>query len=494
MSGTIEAVRGMRDVLPDERRRLSWIQTTLHQLLLRYGYELLDLPIVEHRDLYLRKLGEELVGKVYEFTMGGRELALRPEWTASVLRAYITHMQEQPLPLRLCYSGPVFRYERPQRFTYRQFTQMGVELIGGGMPRADAEIVALACAGLDTLGVEGYYTVLGHMGLVREILTHLGLAERTQALLMWKLEHIRTQGVESMRERLHEAQGDLPIDPSLLNDLDDSQAAELLLHVLQTMKIDLSFGTRPPEAIVQRLVRKLRRDDAQPHVAHALTLLGALSQLRGPPSDVVPQVMALLSEARLPMLALDELRAVLALLDAHGLPQERLILDFGLGRGLHYYTGLIFEIYDRQHNQLCGGGRYDDLVLALGGRQPVPAVGFAYGVERLAAVAAVPANGESVPDQVLVVPVADSDYAYALEVARRLRAGGFVATVDVRGRGVANNLRDAARRDIAYVAIVGDSERTHNELVWRDLATRAERRMSLDALLALRPADARSAS
>src|SRR5690606_28454145 len=112
--------------LPAEQRAAARARAAIETTLESYGYVAVDLPIIEARDLYLRKLGEELAGKVYEFSFGGRELALRPEWTASVLRAFVAHMQDQPLPLRLSYAGPVFRYERPQRLTYRQFTQVGV--------------------------------------------------------------------------------------------------------------------------------------------------------------------------------------------------------------------------------------------------------------------------------------------------------------------------------------------------------------------------------
>ncbi len=482
MSGTIEAVRGMRDVLPDEQRRLRHIQHKLDSLLASYGYELIEVPLVEYRDLYLRKLGEELVGKVYEFRMGGRELALRPELTASVLRAYVTHLQDQPLPLRLRYSGPVFRYERPQRFTYRQFTQTGIELIGGAAPRGDAEVLALACAGLDTLGLHNYYVQIGHIGLVRQILTRLGLAERTQGVLIWNLERIRTRGADAVRERLHQSLGELPIDPELLAGMDDDQATRLLLHVLESMQVNLSSGSRSPEAIVNRLVRKLRREDSEPLVERALDILVRLSQIRGVPSDALPQATALLREADLPTAALEELGAVLELLGAHGMSHDRLVLDFGLGRGLHYYTGMIFEIYDHSGMQLCGGGRYDDLTTTLGGKKPVPALGFTYGLERVAATVHLPDDAAVAKRNVLVMSVTDDEYAYALEVAQRLRTGGFVATVDVRGRGVTSNLRDATRRDLDYVAIVGNSERDESMVVWRDLAAREEQRLRLEDL------------
>ncbi|MFN5933534.1 MAG: ATP phosphoribosyltransferase regulatory subunit, partial [Roseiflexaceae bacterium] len=129
MEQIVDAVRGMRDILPEELLRQQQVARRLNQRIALHGYQPIDLPMLEHRDLYMRKLGEELVGKIYEFSFNGRDLALRPEWTASVLRAYIANkFSEYPLPLRLSYTGPVFRDERPQRGTWRQFTQVGVEM------------------------------------------------------------------------------------------------------------------------------------------------------------------------------------------------------------------------------------------------------------------------------------------------------------------------------------------------------------------------------
>ncbi len=480
MTTPIESVRGMRDLLPDDYRLHTQVRQRLTTLIGSYGYQWLDLPLVEYRDLYLRKAGEELVGKLYEFTVGGRELALRPEWTASVLRAYVAHLQDQPLPLRLAYTGPVFRYERPQRLTYRQFTQLGVEMIGAPAPRGDAEVLALACAGLEATGIADYRVILGHIGVVRQLLTQLGLEERTQGILIWNLERMRSKGVDSLRQRLDDLHGSIPADLSLLEGLDDEQATRLLMHTMQEIEVSLSLGTRPPDEIVQRLVRKLRRGDPQPRIERALDLLSRLTDLYGQPSTTLPRITALLEQEGLHAPALAELRAILTTLAAHGIPESRLTLDFGLGRGLHYYTGLVFEIYDAQEYQLCGGGRYDELVQALGGRQSVPAVGFAYGLERLVAATAMPATPPAAA--VLVVPASDEDYAYALTVAQRARQAGYTAQLDIRERGVASNLRDAARRGFAAVAIVGSAERAQGTVLWRDLGERSERQLSLDAL------------
>lgn len=289
---------------------------------------------------------------------------------------------------------------------------------------------------------------------------------------------MREHGVDAIRAQLLEAHEGESFDPALLEGLTDEQAAALLGRVLEAMNVSLSSGTRPPEAIVGRLVRKLRREDPQPRVEQALDLLNQLCQIQGSPADALAEAATLLTAHGLPTAALDELRAILALLDSHGVAAEQVALDFGLGRGLHYYTGMIFEVYSSADLQLCGGGRYDDLVTALGGRQGVPAVGCAYGLERLVA-AATPALPIQEND-VLVVAVADDDYSYALEVAQQLRQWGYAASVDLRARGVGASLRDAARRGTTFAAIVGAEERAQARVVWRDLARREEQRVKLD--------------
>ncbi len=474
---TVDLVRGMRDVLPTEYTLSRHIQTILERTMSTYGFQMLDTPIIEHRELYLRKLGEDLVGKVYEFSFGGRDLALRPEWTASVLRAYVAGMQGQPLPLRLSYAGPVFRYERPQRHTYRQFTQVGGEIIGGLPPRADAEVIALACAGLAGVGVTDYTVRIGHIGLARELLSRFNLPERTRGLLIWSLERLRAEGVAPVRERVLANLGTPPEGLELPVGIDDEQAVVWLERVLAAMQIDLRTGTRSPSEVIQRLLRTLRRADEQPLVDAALDRLVRLAAIGGSPDQAMPQLADLLG---VDSVAFRELQAILELLEAHAVPSTCITIDGALGRGLHYYTGLIFEIYDREGNQLCGGGRYDDLVGALGGRQPTPAVGFAYGLERVMAAAAI--EDKDAPQTILVAAVHDDDYPYALRVAERLRASGYTVVLDVRRRSVKDNLRDATRRHFTAAVIVGADERVGEYIVWRDLAMRTEQRIPFAAL------------
>jgi histidyl-tRNA synthetase len=487
MNTSIDSVRGMRDVLSAEHRHLAQVQAVLAQHFAHYGYHPIDVPIIEHRDLYLRKMGEELVGKIYEFSFEGRELALRPEWTASVLRAYIAHMQDSPLPVRLSYSGPAFRYQRPQRSTYRQFTQTGIELIGGTTPRGDAEAIALACDGLAALNLHDYQILVSHIGVVRQALDQLGLTERTKSTLTWNMSRVRAQGKEVLREKLGEQQStDLPFDPKVIDGLNDEEATTAVLAIAQTLGLDLSFGSRTPEDIVGRLVRKLRRDDPQPLLDRAIDLLWQLSQIRGTPNEALSQASALFHHTGITVPALQEIRTIFQLIEMHGVDLNRVTLDFGMGRGLYYYTGMIFEIYDTNKSQICGGGRYDDLISALGGRQATPAIGFSYGLERL--VSTLSASDASYEAEsplqrvVSVVPISGDDYEYAVHLAQQLRQYGFPAMLDVRERNVTNNMRDANRRGIPYVAIVGEEERQHRCCEWCTLATGDKQRIFLEDL------------
>ena len=475
MDQMLEPVRGMRDVLPVEQRRLGRVQAALETELAKWGYQKLDLPILERRELYLKKSGEELVGKLYDFVHHGRSLALRPEWTASVLRAYLHELQSEPLPLRLAYTGPVFRYERPQRGTYRQFTQLGVELIGGTAPQADAEIVMLACRGLERAGVHDYTLTIGHIGIVRALLNGLGLADRTANVLLWNMERLRHGRSDFIRQQLAEAHGDELFDLGPLANLPDDQLEALLLTMLRAVGLGLENSTRAPEAIVARLVRKLRRDDPQPRVERALQLMEQLATTRGAPDAALEQLSALFAANAIDPAPITELRTILELLSSLLGSTTRLTVDAGLGRGLHYYTGLIFEISGKDELQLCGGGRYDELVAALGGRGSTPAVGFAYGLERVADATTMDTNALLL----LVIVMADTArwFTAALEVAEQLRERGYAAVIDVRGRSLSANVRDAARR--GAVAVVLCDERAPEQVRWYDVAGRAERVVSL---------------
>ena len=149
--------RGTSDLLPDAYRRHKYVQDTARSIAELYGFKEISTPIFESSEVFSRTLGEtsDVVTKeMYTFEdKKGRNLSLRPEGTAGVARAFISHMRAETLPLKLFYQGPMFRYERAQKGRQRQFHQFGVELLGAAEPLADIEVISLAAHILEDLGL-----------------------------------------------------------------------------------------------------------------------------------------------------------------------------------------------------------------------------------------------------------------------------------------------------------------------------------------------------
>ena len=500
----LERVKGTNDILPPTAAQQRAVEDRLLRLFAAHGYRQIDVPILEHTDLYLRKSGEDTLSRLYSFTYQNRKLSLRPELTASVIRAYVEHLPAEPLPVRLCYSGPVFRYEAPQHSRYRQFTQVGLELVGAASAAADAEAIALAINGLETLGVHNYRLVIGHIGVLLALLRSLELDERMVAVLAAAMETLSSQGRAPIQARLAElfprlagesdgvaGDEDSLALAALVRTLGEEKARTAVLELLAAMNVGLE-GSRNRDEIVDRVLAKFARTRQRPQTEQALALMEELGQIKGTPETALAAGQSLLARHNVAETPLVQLRETLAALDAYHVPWERLGLDFALSRGLQYYTGLLFEIYHEGtigERQLCGGGRYDDLAATLGGSRETPAIGFAYGLERvllaLEAEGHLPAIANTA--QVLLVPVELSDHAYAVEVASILRSHGLTVELDVKDRGVKGNLQHANRAAIPTVIIVGSQERDARTVVVRTMSTRSEQRIPISDLSALAP-------
>ncbi|QDK37035.1 histidine--tRNA ligase [Bdellovibrio sp. NC01] len=163
MSGKIQKVRGTRDLLPEDNLVFRFVEQSAYEKALLYGFGEIETPIFEFSDVFHRTLGEtsDVVNKeTYDFTdRGGESLTLRPEGTAGVARAFISEGMSQLLPLKFYYSGPMFRYERPQKGRYRQFFQLGAECLGFESPLADVECIALAWDLLQKIGISSECTL-----------------------------------------------------------------------------------------------------------------------------------------------------------------------------------------------------------------------------------------------------------------------------------------------------------------------------------------------
>lgn len=507
----IESVRGMHDVLSESCESYRAIEAKLQQCFESFGYRPIDVPIVEPTELYLRKSGEDIVTRMYDFVYQNRRLCLRPEMTASVIRAYIENFEQLPLPVRLYYSGSVFRYERPQRSRYRQFTQIGVELIGSAGAMADAEAIWTACKSLDQLGVEQYRVIISHIGVLSQFLSSLDLGSRMQDFLLASMEMLRQPyGRQTLQQRLQDiyppyrpptalVREDIPVTNGsddaaqgmehllgIFQGMQETEARTAILAMLSSLNINLS-GNRSSEEIADRLLAKIKGQDQIPRIDRALEFMSELTDLQGDPFDVLAQGEALLTKYNIDCAPLQELRAMVDILKLYNLDWEKVSLDLGLSRGIQYYTGTVFEIHTNaadKSQQLCGGGRYDDLIVGLGGKRPTPATGFSFGLERVHQALASEgklADGDRTPADAFVIPLNREDYGYAIHVAEALRGQGVRVELTVRARSTSNRFQYAAKQKFPFVVVVGPEERRNDLVTLNCRNSKAGQRMAIDA-------------
>lgn len=185
----IQRPRGTRDFLPEEMERRRHYEQILRQVARSHGFREVSTPIFENTELFTAKSGPNIVEEIYSFEdKGGREIALRPEVTASVIRMFINEMTSAPRPLKLFYFGQCFRYERPQSGRYREFYQFGAEIIGAPNAETDAEAIALAAAMVEALGLREYDLKVGHIGILRGQLAELGVPADAAGEILQKLD------------------------------------------------------------------------------------------------------------------------------------------------------------------------------------------------------------------------------------------------------------------------------------------------------------------
>jgi histidyl-tRNA synthetase len=389
----INKPRGTRDFLPEDTRKRRYIENKLRQTAKRWGYNEIKTPTFEHIELFTLKSGEGILGEIYNFKdKGDREIALRPELTAPVIRLYVSELQRAPRPIKLYYFDNCFRYERPQKGRFREFWQFGAEIIGSPRPEADAEVIALACRMLHEAGVDGELHV-GHLGIIRTLFT--GLDTDTQGQIMRLVDKKDDKGLEDYLE-----------------------------------EIDADIEMR----------RKL------------FELIG----LTG--SSAVDEAKALLGDIE----ELETFRTLLELLDTHGLDYT---VNFGIARGLDYYTGMVFEIYSSglgAQNQVCGGGSYR-LAQLFGGKE-VESTGFALGFDRVMEVCMIEPPAE---DRAVVVCF-DETRKEGIRIADSLREH-LIVDVDVMGRSFSAQLKFANTIRARWAVIVGEDEVAQGKVALKDM-------------------------
>jgi histidyl-tRNA synthetase len=423
--GALQAPRGTRDFYPEDFRRREWLFDHFRAVAHQFGFEGVDAPVLEHAELFTRKAGEEIVEQLYHFELHERHFALRGEITPSIARMVSARAGGLRLPLRWYSIPQCWRYERMTRGRRREHYQWNMDIWGEPGVGAEAELLA------------AIFTLLDRLGLARE---DVRIGVNSRALL----EETLRGGVLRKRPEAFPA---LCVAIDKLEKLGPDAVIELLS--------DAGGEIRLPAADARHVVDWLGLRDLE-DAAQALPA--------GSPG-------------------LAALRALLALLDAYGVA-DRIDFDASIVRGLAYYTGIVFEAYDRERElrAICGGGRYDRLSEALGG-PPIPAVGFGFGdsviAELLADRGLLPACPRVLDAMVFAFSAAERPAA--VRVATRLRAAGHSVELVLGHPKLKRALADADRAGAQRFYLLGPDELARGVVVVRDLASGEQREEVLPA-------------
>ena len=415
---------GFRDFPPEELAFRNRIFESWRRVAVRYGFAEYDGPPLEPLELYVEKSGEEIVGQLYNFTdKGGRDVALRPEMTPSLARILGGMSRGMSKPIRWFSMPQLFRYERQQRGRLREHFQWNVDIVGEAGVAADAEVLAVGIDGLRDLGLtrEDFYARVSDRRLLTAVLQALGVAEEALPSAFSVVDKVERETPERTLDRLGDEVG-----------LADAEA-RALLEILEQGLDDVArrFGDR---------------------------------------DDVGPEV--------------ERLREYLEILEAMGLG-DFVAVDLRIVRGLAYYTGIVFELFDRKGElrAICGGGRYDRLLELVGG-EPLPAVGFGMGDvvlgELLVERGLTPDTARRL--DYFVVSVTPDQRSEALRIAQRLRARDHSVAYALREQGVGKQLKAAGKEGAVEALIVGPDELARGVITVRNLADGTERELDLAGL------------
>lgn len=427
---------GFRDFYPDQFAERAHIFDTWRRVVRRYAFQEYDGPPLEPLELYTQKSGEEIVTQLYNFVdKGDRQVAMRPEMTPTFARMVGAKAQTLRKPVRWFSLPQLFRYERTQKGRLREHYQLNVDIVGEADVVADAELLSIAVNIMQALGLtaEQVWARVSDRRLLNGLLDHLAIGDAARPAVYAVLDKLERQPREVSAEKLVEA------------GLEASTVETILgFATLDFATVQARYGDAP--AVSEHIARFAQ------YLAHCEALgIGAF-----------------------------------------------LHFDLTIVRGLAYYTGIVFELFDRvgEFRAICGGGRYDNLLKALGGAD-LPALGFGMGDvvlgELLRERGLMPAPPASVGLWVAQAPESADAPAAMLRTAAALRAAGLVVEYAFKAQKLDKQL-EAGRKAGAGAFVIVDP--TSSDAIWRLRRTGSADQpfTSLDALVAAASTQTGSAS
>lgn len=415
-------LKGFRDYLPDLMIPRERMLEKARRVYRSYGFAPIDTPALEYTEILLGKGGEESDKLIYRFLdHGDRDVALRFDLTVPFARFAAQHIAKLGIPFKRYHMGPVWRGENTGEGRYREFWQCDFDTIGTTANAADIEVALVIHDLLIALGIERFSIRLNNRLLLNGLLEELGLSDKAVPILktLDKLPKIKRDATQA--EMIQEAK------------VSAEQAARVL---------DLAETKGDNREILEQLGQRF---GANVRIAEGITRLRQLLDVTG----------------------------------AAGIPQERIIIDLSIARGLDYYTGTVYETFLDdlpKIGSICSGGRYDNLA-GLYTKQQLPGVGASLGLDRLlAALEELNLLGSAAtPAAVLMVQFSAERLGDYQKMARDLRATGIGVEVYPEAKKVGAQLQYAEKRGFQLAIIAGPDE--FDKDVWKikDLAKREEK-------------------
>lgn len=422
-----QGYKGSRDYYPQEKRVQNYIFDVWRRVSEKFGYEEYGAPLLEPLEVYAAKSGQELVGEqTYQFVdRGGRNVAIRPEMTPTIARMVAGRQQELGYPARLYSIANFMRYERPQKGREREFWQLNADIFGVESSAADAEIIRLSDA------------VMQEFGAKRDMYT-IRINNRDLINFMMA-QYLRLDAVQSqLMIKLFDRKGKITNEQfrdQVIEIFDPEYAAEGLKKIAKLVGAT-TMAELPQEILESEAVKE------------------------------VQQLFTLLAESKI----------------------TNAKFDITLMRGLDYYTGMVFEVYDNHpenNRSMYGGGRYDGLVTLFGGA-PTPVVGLGMGGTTIEEFLR---GHDLLPDlssttDVFMVVLGDVE-KQAEKVADALRAEGVRVAVDITGRKVDKQIKSAVKMLIPYLMFVGEKEVADEVYRLKDIKSEKEAEASIERIVTM---------
>ncbi|MBV9111170.1 MAG: histidine--tRNA ligase [Gemmatimonadetes bacterium] len=423
---TFQTLPGFRDFYPDDFAVRAHIFATWREVARRYGFHEYDGPPLEPLDLYIEKSGPEIVQQLYNFIdKGERHVALRPEMTPTLARMAGARAGGLRKPIKWFSIPQLFRYERQQRGRLREHFQLNLDILGEEDVSADAELLAAAIDMLRAFGLtsQDFVARVSDRRLLRALLLHAGIPEDKLVIAYNIVDKLERDPREVMVKRLNDEVGV------------SSDVADAVLAIFQHRDFD------------------------------------AVRDAYGSTEGVAPEI--------------ERMAGYFAMLRAMGLG-DFVRFDLSIVRGLAYYTGIVFELFDARGElrAICGGGRYDNLLKTIGGTD-MPALGFGMGDvvlrELLSDRGILPSTAHTV--DYYLVSVTPEQRDALLSLAHGLRDAGWSVEYALKQQGVGKQFKNASALGARRVVTLGPDEVALGIAAVKDFATGEERRVPIAELV-----------